>query len=181
MAVNPIFICTSATIKNPKELAENLTNTKHELITKSGAPVGKKTFIFYNPPIVHPTFGVRSSAVLEVRDLSKRLFEAGIQTIIFAKSRVRVEMLVTYLKSLTKNKIQMNRFKAIEVDIYQVNAVQLKKVCVMARFKWLLVQMRLNLVSILGNYKLYYDRLSRKYRKCMATSRDERGEVKMKH
>ena len=102
---NPIFICTSATIKNPKELAESLTNEKHELITKSGAPVGKKTFIFYNPPIVNPTFGVRRSAVLEVRDLSKRLFEAGIQTIIFAKSRGRVEMLVTYLKSLTFNKI----------------------------------------------------------------------------
>ena len=102
---NPIFICTSATIKNPKELAESLTNEKHELITKSGAPVGKKTFIFYNPPIVNTTFGVRRSAVLEVRDLSKRLFESGIQTIIFAKSRVRVEMLVTYLKSLTFNKI----------------------------------------------------------------------------
>ena len=102
---DPLFICTSATIKNPKELAENLTNTKHELIAKSGAPVGKKTFIFYNPPIIHPTFGVRRSAVLEVRDLSTRLFEAGIQTIIFAKSRVRVEMLVTYLKSLTAKKI----------------------------------------------------------------------------
>lgn len=103
---NPIFICTSATIKNPKQLAEKLTNTSHELIAKSGAPVGKKTFLFYNPPIVHPTFGVRRSSVLEVRDLATRLFEAGIQTIVFAKSRVRVEMLVTYLKSLTKNKIQ---------------------------------------------------------------------------
>lgn len=102
---NPIFICTSATIKNPKELAESLTNSKHELIEQSGAPVGKKTFVFYNPPIVHPTFGVRRSAVLEVRDISKRLFEAGIQTIIFAKSRVRVEMLVTYLKTLTAKKI----------------------------------------------------------------------------
>lgn len=102
----PVIICTSATIKNPKELAESLTNSKHELISKSGAPIGKKTFIFYNPPIIHPTFGVRRSAVLEVRDLSKRLYEASIQTIIFAKSRVRVEMLVTYLKSLTAKKIQ---------------------------------------------------------------------------
>lgn len=103
---NPIFICTSATIKNPKELAENLTNTDHELIAKSGAPVGKKTFLFYNPPIVHPTFGVRRSNVLEAKDLASRLFRAGIQTIVFAKSRVRVEMLVTYLKSLTKKNIQ---------------------------------------------------------------------------
>ncbi|TSI09074.1 DEAD/DEAH box helicase [Lysinibacillus sp. BW-2-10] len=103
---DPIFICTSATIKNPKELAEKLTNTTHELISDSGAPVGKKTFLFYNPPIVHPTFGVRRSSILEVRDLATRLYEAGIQSIVFAKSRVRVEMLVTYLKNLTKNKIQ---------------------------------------------------------------------------
>jgi len=103
---DPIFICTSATIKNPKELAEKLTNTTHQLIADSGAPIGKKTFLFYNPPIVHPTFGVRRSSVLEVRDLATKLYEAGIQTIVFAKSRVRVEMLVTYLKELTKKKIQ---------------------------------------------------------------------------
>lgn len=102
---NPKFICTSATIKNPKELAEKLTGEMHSLIRDSGAPVGKKTFIFYNPPIINTTFGVRRSAVLEVRDLARSLFEADIQTIIFAKSRVRVEMLVTYLKTLTAKKI----------------------------------------------------------------------------
>ncbi len=101
----PVFICTSATIKNPKELAELLTNESHALIADSGAPVGKKTFLFYNPPIIHKTFGVRRSAVLEVSDLAKRLYIAGIQSIIFAKSRVRVEMIVTYLKELTRNKL----------------------------------------------------------------------------
>ena len=60
---------------------------------------------FYNPPIIHKTFGVRRSAVLEVSDLAKRLYTAGIQSIIFAKSRVRVEMIVTYLKELTRNKL----------------------------------------------------------------------------
>ncbi|MGG0655623.1 DEAD/DEAH box helicase [Rummeliibacillus pycnus] len=103
---HPVIVCTSATIKNPKELAENLTNTKHQLITENGAPTGKKTFLFYNPPIIHPTFGVRRSAILEVRDLAKELYNSKIQTIIFAKSRVRVEMLVTYMKSLTAKKIQ---------------------------------------------------------------------------
>lgn len=105
---NPTFICTSATIKNPKELAEALTNTTHQLIAQSGAPTGKKTFVFYNPPLIHPTFGVRRSAVLEVRDLAKQLYEANIQTIVFAKSRVRVEMLVTYLQSFTQHKIDDN-------------------------------------------------------------------------
>ncbi|MER2170684.1 MAG: DEAD/DEAH box helicase [Psychrobacillus psychrodurans] len=102
---SPQFICTSATIKNPKELAENLTNESHLLIDENGAPAGKKHFVFYNPPIVHPVFNVRRSAVLEVRDLAQELYVNGIQTIVFAKSRVRVEMLVTYLQALVSKKI----------------------------------------------------------------------------
>ncbi|BAQ10946.1 helicase family protein [Bacillus sp. OxB-1] len=102
---DPVFICTSATIANPKELAESLTNTEMRLIENNGAPAGKKHFVFYNPPVVHPTFGIRRSAVLEVRDLASFLYREGIQTIVFAKSRVRVEMLVTYMKELTKKKL----------------------------------------------------------------------------
>lgn len=102
---NPVFICTSATIANPAELAESLTNTEMTLISSNGAPAGKKHFIFYNPPIVHPTFGIRRSAVLEVRDLASLLYQEDIQTIIFAKSRVRVEMLVTYMKELTNKNL----------------------------------------------------------------------------
>ena len=45
----PIFICCSATIANPKELAENLTGESFELVEKNGAPRGEKFFIFYNP------------------------------------------------------------------------------------------------------------------------------------
>ncbi|WP_025784850.1 DEAD/DEAH box helicase [Sporosarcina sp. D27] len=102
---NPVFICTSATIANPQQLAENLTNSSMELIADNGAPAGKKHFLFYNPPVVHETFGIRRSAVLEVRDIASRLYREGVQTIIFAKSRVRVEMLVTYMKELTKKKL----------------------------------------------------------------------------
>jgi DEAD/DEAH box helicase domain-containing protein len=102
---DPVFICTSATIANPGELAESLTNTEMRLIANNGAPAGKKHFIFYNPPVVHPTFGIRRSALLEVRDIASLLYREGMQTIIFAKSRVRVEMLVTYMQELTKKKL----------------------------------------------------------------------------
>lgn len=47
---------------------------------------------------------MRRSAVLEVRDLAQELYVNGIQTIVFAKSRVRVEMLVTYLQALVSKK-----------------------------------------------------------------------------
>lgn len=102
---DPVFICTSATIANPRELAKALTNTEMRLISNNGAPAGRKHFIFYNPPVIHPTFGIRRSAVLEVRDIASFLYREGIQTIVFAKSRVRVEMLVTYMKELTKKKL----------------------------------------------------------------------------
>src|SRR3954447_2651665 len=99
---DPIFICTSATIANPLELAENLTEKPMHLIHNNGAPSGVKHFVFYNPPIVNKPINIRRSATLEVRKLAGELLKNKIQTIIFARSRVRVEILLTYLKELVK-------------------------------------------------------------------------------
>lgn len=102
---DPVFICTSATIANPKELSENLTGKTMKLIDKNGAPSGVKHFVFYNPPIVHQALNIRRSATLEVRKLAGEFLKNKIQTIIFARSRVRVEIILTYLQELVKGKI----------------------------------------------------------------------------
>jgi len=102
---NPQFICTSATIANPKELAETLTGTNMNLISKNGAPASKKHFIFYNPPIVNKPLNIRRSATLEVRRLAGEFLKNKIQTIVFARSRVRVEIILTYLQELIKNEL----------------------------------------------------------------------------
>ena len=102
---NPIFICTSATIANPLELAEKLTGQKMSLVDNNGAPSGKKHFVFYNPPIVNKPLNIRRSATLEVRDLAGELLKNKIQTIVFARSRVRVEIILTYLQELIKNEL----------------------------------------------------------------------------
>ncbi|WP_445492260.1 DEAD/DEAH box helicase [Niallia sp. 03133] len=99
---SPIFICTSATIANPLELAESLTEEKMMLIDNNGAPSGRKHFVFYNPPIVNIPLNIRKSATLEARRLAGEFLKNKIQTIIFAKSRVRVEILLTYLQELVK-------------------------------------------------------------------------------
>ncbi len=101
----PVFICTSATIANPKELAEALTGENMLLIDKNGAPAGKKHFIFYNPPVVNRQLNIRRSPVLEVRKLAGEFLKNKIQTIIFARTRVRVEVILTYLQELIKDKI----------------------------------------------------------------------------
>ncbi len=99
---NPQFICSSATIANPKELAERLLGETVSLIDNNGAPRGKKHFLFYNPPVVHPELGLRRSVLSEVRQIVRKLMPTGAQIIIFARSRQRVELLVTYLRDLAK-------------------------------------------------------------------------------
>nr|WP_295973273.1 DEAD/DEAH box helicase [uncultured Bacillus sp.] len=99
---DPIFICTSATIANPLELAEALTEKPMHLIDKNGAPSGEKHFLFYNPPIVNKPLNIRRSATLEVKKIAGEFLKNKIQTIVFARSRVRVEILLTYLKELVK-------------------------------------------------------------------------------
>ncbi|WP_312113909.1 DEAD/DEAH box helicase [Brevibacillus reuszeri] len=102
---HPQFICTSATIANPKELAELLTEEQVVLVDNNGAPAGTKHFVFYNPPVVNRQLNIRRSATLEARDITEQFLTNGIQTILFARSRVRVEILLTYLQELIKRKL----------------------------------------------------------------------------
>ncbi|SFP98106.1 DEAD/DEAH box helicase [Salibacterium halotolerans] len=102
---SPVFICTSATIANPRELAETLTGEPFHLIDENGAPRGKKHFVFYNPPVVHEALNIRKGAVSEVNTLAARFLKENIQTIVFARSRVTVEVILTHLQQLVKKEL----------------------------------------------------------------------------
>jgi len=95
---HPQFVCSSATIANPLQLAEMLIEEPLELITDNGAPRGEKHFIFYNPPIVDWALGIRRSTLLETRDLAGDFLQNNVQTIVFARSRLSTEILLTYLR-----------------------------------------------------------------------------------
>ena len=94
----PQFICCSATISNPGELAEKLVEGPVELIDQNGAPSSEKLFLFYNPPVVNKELGIRGSHLGAARNLAFPFIERGIQTIVFATSRLNVEVLTKYLK-----------------------------------------------------------------------------------
>ena len=94
----PRFICCSATIANPRELAEALTGDAFELVERNGAPRGEKFFIFYNPPVVNRQLGIRRSYIAESRRLALEFIERNLQTLVFANNRLATEVLVTYLK-----------------------------------------------------------------------------------
>ncbi|MFQ6673378.1 MAG: DEAD/DEAH box helicase, partial [Fidelibacterota bacterium] len=95
---SPQFICCSATIANPKEQAEALTGQTMTLVDESGAPTSEKYLIFYNPPVVNRQLGIRASYIKEAKKLSSTLLRHDISTIVFALSRLNVEILTKYLK-----------------------------------------------------------------------------------
>jgi DEAD/DEAH box helicase domain-containing protein len=95
---DPVFICASATIANPGELAERLLEAPVEVIDESGAPRGRKHILVVNPPVANPQLGIRGSALLTGQLLAERLIGGGVQTIAFASSRTQVEVLTSYLQ-----------------------------------------------------------------------------------
>jgi DEAD/DEAH box helicase domain-containing protein len=95
---DPVFLCCSATIANPKELAEKLLELPVELVDESGAPRAEKVFLFYNPPVVNKELGIRAGSLGEARKLAERFIQGGVQTLVFATSRLNVEVLTKYLK-----------------------------------------------------------------------------------
>jgi DEAD/DEAH box helicase domain-containing protein len=95
---NPVFLCSSATIANPRELAERLTEQPFELVDRSGAPRGEKFFVFVNPPVVNHQLGIRRSYLSETRRIAAEFLKRNLQLIVFAQSRLSTEILTTYLK-----------------------------------------------------------------------------------
>jgi DEAD/DEAH box helicase domain-containing protein len=94
----PQFICCSATIANPKELAEALTGEPFELIDHNGAPSGEKYFVFYNPPVVNRQLGIRRGYLHETRRIAMEFIERNQQTLVFANNRLATEVLLKYLR-----------------------------------------------------------------------------------
>lgn len=100
---HPQFICCSATIKNPAELAEQIIGAPVRLIDDNGAPAGKRHVVFYNPPVVNKQLGIRKSMIGETNRIAQGFLKNDIQSIIFSRSRVTVEVLVRRLKDTVRD------------------------------------------------------------------------------
>lgn len=94
----PQFVCCSATIANPGELASHLIEDKVEVQSENGAPAAEKTFVFYNPPVVNRALGIRRSYINEASRVSQEFLKHDLQTMVFANSRLHTEIILTYLQ-----------------------------------------------------------------------------------
>src|SRR6202046_2342187 len=98
----PQFICCSATIANPGELAKQLIEREVEAVAEHGAPAAGKLFVFYTPPRGNRNLGIRRSYLNETTRVAKELLARKLQTIVFANSRLHTEVLLTYLQQANR-------------------------------------------------------------------------------
>jgi len=94
----PQYLAASATIANPRALAELLWESPVAAVDVDGASYGKRHVLFYNPPLIDPALGLRAAAAGEALDLAERLLRAEVQTIVFTRSRLSVELLLRELR-----------------------------------------------------------------------------------
>jgi DEAD/DEAH box helicase domain-containing protein len=97
----PQFILTSATIGNPADLAQKLLESPVTLIDTDGSGRGERHFLIYNPPVVDPDLGIRKSSIQEGVRLAQDLYRYQVQSVVFARSRRSVEILLKYLQETT--------------------------------------------------------------------------------
>ncbi len=94
----PRIVACSATIGNPKELADQLTGREMALVDDDGSPRGKRTYVFWNPPRTRgTTYRSRRSANVEAHELMAALIQHGVPTITFSKSKMTAEMIHRYV------------------------------------------------------------------------------------
>ncbi|HYU61383.1 MAG TPA: DEAD/DEAH box helicase [Solirubrobacterales bacterium] len=95
---DPRFVCTSATIANPVDLAERLCGSPFRLIDGDGAPRAARRIAMWNPPLVDEASGTRRSVLAEAADLLAELTSAGTRTICFMRSRRGIELILRFVR-----------------------------------------------------------------------------------
>jgi DEAD/DEAH box helicase domain-containing protein len=113
----PQFILCSATIGNPRDLAEQVVEEPVVLVDRNGAPRGEKHLILYNPPLVDRVQGIRQGVVHASRELALRFLRGGVKTIVFSRSRQRTELVADYIRASLHNVFTDN--ERIRVESYR--------------------------------------------------------------
>ena len=102
----PQFILCSATLANPVELASGLIGAPVTAVDQTGAPCGERHLLLWNPPVINPDLGIRASNRSQTTRIARLAVQRGLKTIVFANSRLMVEVLTKYLKDAFERDIQ---------------------------------------------------------------------------
>ena len=97
---DPQFILASATIANPKELAERIIEKPVRLIPSDldGSPRAEKHIILYRPPVIDPALGIRRAYTLESTSIAEKFLKQDVQTVVFGRARLTTEVMLGYVR-----------------------------------------------------------------------------------
>lgn len=99
--VSPQFLCSSATIANPVELAANICGTEFSCVSKDGSPSSEKRYLFMQPPKImseDQKYLGQERATTVAAELLPELLENKESFIAFTKSRRGVEVVLKETK-----------------------------------------------------------------------------------
>lgn len=85
---SPQFLCSSATIANPIELAENICGGPFDIIDNDCSPSGEKDILFYQPQISNVDLNI------VVTNIIAKLLSQEVKLLAFTKSRRDVEIIL---------------------------------------------------------------------------------------
>src|SRR5882672_11345875 len=94
----PQFLLSSATLRNPQELAELIVGDDVHVIDQDGSPRGPKLFVLWNPRQYGPDSPERRSASIDAERILVALLKRGVQSIVFTKARVVAELIYRYAR-----------------------------------------------------------------------------------
>ncbi|WP_436794517.1 DEAD/DEAH box helicase [Actinospongicola halichondriae] len=89
---DPTFVCTSATVGRPAELAAEITGVPVTAVTDDGSPSGARSVAVWNPPVLDAETGMRASSHTEAAGLVADLVRDGRRTLGFCPSRRTTEL-----------------------------------------------------------------------------------------
>lgn len=100
----PQYICSTATIGNPKEHSNRLLDEDFTVISNDGSPRGKRDIGIWAPPAVqNPLDESQRSATTEIAEISTHLAKSGVQTLCFVRSRQGVEVAAKRAETAASN------------------------------------------------------------------------------
>ena len=84
--------------RKPRRTRQRLTGKDFEIVSNDGAPRGKKSFVFWNPPFIDATNTIRRSTHQETKDLLTLNITKNLQTLCFTTSRQMAELITRWTK-----------------------------------------------------------------------------------
>lgn len=99
---SPQILCSSATIANPIELAENIFSKNFVLVNQDGSPASNKNYYIIQPPLIKDTnFQILTKDLVEPLILNMAMHNSNFIT--FCESRQEVEIIVKETREQLKS------------------------------------------------------------------------------